>query len=137
MADVRDVIGPATSFFASVKAFLKSSAKRFCVLLHASGNTGEWAALVREALTRLFMTAAREFELVCFGTVELCENADLAKALTSAIACEKAPVQTIRRNDTTLVIQLQEAPLCFRNHPVVPIEPGETVVLSGGARGIT
>ena len=137
IADVTEIPSFVTNFFLSLKAFVKSSSKRFCVLIHDTRDTGEFGVLIRETLTGMFVSAAREFESVRFRTVEIGEDKDLAKALATAITSRKAPAQTIWRDDTLFGIQLQELPLDFTDQSAPLIEPGDVIVLSGGARGIT
>ena len=137
LTDISGALELVNRLFECLKAFVDSASEKLCVLIDASGESDEWARLVREALTGALLSASREFESIRFRIVKLGEDADIGKALAAAIACEKAPAEAIWRDGTPLGIGLSEDPSKFRSHPAVPVEPGDTVVLTGGGRGIT
>lgn len=132
-----EIIGLITGFFTCIKAFLKSESKRFCALVHKQNNPDSQMSIIREALGSALLTCGREFESVRFKTVVLNNDTDLETVINYAIGTRNGPAITSWRNREALEPLWAESKALFQASPRALIEPGATIVLSGGARGIT
>ena len=133
MADVSRVL---TGLFQLLQGFLQSPARKFVVLIHAREDTDTLGQLLKEGLLGLFLSAAQEYPAVQFRTLEIDRDTDLPLALRAALDKGCAPVELIYREGKIFTSQGHLAPAVFGDSPTLKLNPGDVVVISGGATGI-
>jgi acyl transferase domain-containing protein/NAD(P)-dependent dehydrogenase (short-subunit alcohol dehydrogenase family)/acyl carrier protein len=133
MADVSRLL---TGLFQLLKAFLQSPVRKFVVLLHAPQEADTLGRLLAEGLLGLFLSAAQEQPSTQFRAIELDRNTDLPEALRGALDRGCAAVELVHREGRIFTARAHEAPAVFGNPPGLELNPGDVVVLSGGAAGI-
>ena len=139
-ARVRDVADVARLFrglFGVVKAFLQSPAKKFVVLIHAGENTGALGGPLAEGMLGLFLCAAQEYPAVQFRTLAIDPDTDLRAALGGALDRGYPAVEMMHRDGRVFTSEGQVAPSVFNGPASLHLSPGDVIVMSGGAAGIT
>jgi malonyl CoA-acyl carrier protein transacylase len=136
LANMADVSRLLTGLFQLLKAFLQSPARKFVVLIHAREDTDAPGRLLAEGLLGLFLSAAQEHPAVRFRTLEIERDADLFPALRAALDKGCAVVERIHREGGIFTSQGYPAPAVFGDPPPLTLNPGDVVVMSGGATGI-
>lgn len=134
MADVSQLL---RGFFLLLKAFLQSPAKKFAVLIHSREDTETFVPLLAEGMLGLFLSAAQEHPSVQFRTVEIEKDTDLRLALRGALDRGCAVVETIHRDGRVFTSEGHLAPSVFGESSSLALSPGDVVVMSGGATGIS
>ena len=134
MADVSRLL---RGLFLLLKAFLQSQAKKFVVLIHSREDTETFGQLLAEGMLGLFLSAAQEHPSVQFRTLEIDRDTDLRVALRGALDRGCAVVETIHRDGRVFTSQGHLTPSVFRDPPSLNLSPGDVVVMSGGATGIS
>jgi malonyl CoA-acyl carrier protein transacylase len=134
---IADVSRSLREFFLLLKAFLQSPAKKFVVLLHSGQDAETPVRLLTEGLLGLFLSAAQEYPLVQFRTLEIDRDTDLRAALRGALDRGCTVVEIIHRDGKLLTSEGRPAPSVFGNSPALNLSPGDVVVMSGGATGIS
>ena len=134
MADVSRLL---TGLFQLLKAFLQSPSRKFVVLIHAREDTDTLGRLLTEGLLGLFLSAAQEHPKVQFRTLEIDRDTDLPLALRAALDRGCAVVELIHREGKVFTSQGHLAPAVFGESPSLKLNPGDVVVMSGGATGIS
>ncbi len=135
-AGMADVSRQLTGLFQLLKAFLQSPTGKFVVLIHAREETDALGRLLTEGLLGLFLSAAQEHPAVRFRTLEIDRDTDLPLALRAALDKGCAVVEFIHREGGILTSQGHLAPAVFGDPPTRTLNPGDVVVMSGGATGI-
>ena len=134
MADAAQLL---KGLFLPLQAFLRSPAKKFVLLFHSREETGTLGQVLAEGLLGLFLSAAQEYPSVQFRTVGLEQDTDLRAALRSALDRGCTPVETSYRAGLTCTLEGRLAPAVFGDSPSLALNPGDVVVMSGGATGIS
>ena len=142
MADVSRLI---RGFFLIVKAFLRSSDKKFVVLVHSGKNSDIPQGLLAEGMLGLFLSTALEYPSVQFRTMSIEPDTDLRRALGYALDRGCPVVEMMHGKQEVFTSEARLAPLDFRAlpHPNLGLNsglnlgPGDVVVMSGGATGIS
>jgi NAD(P)-dependent dehydrogenase (short-subunit alcohol dehydrogenase family)/acyl carrier protein len=134
MEDVSLLLG---RIFLLVKAFLQSSAKKFVVLIHSREDTGAPVQLLAEGILGLFLSAAQEYPSVQFRTLEIDRDTDLRDAMRDALDRGCATVEIIHRDGRVFTTEGHLASSVFRDSSSLNLNPGDIVVMSGGATGIS
>jgi malonyl CoA-acyl carrier protein transacylase len=134
MADVSRLL---RGLFLLLQVFLKSPNKKFVVLIHRREDPETLSRLLVEGMLGLFLSAAHEHPSVQFRTLEIESNTDLGAALRGALDRGNTEVELIHRDDKVLTTQGQLAPAVFEDVSCLNLRPGDVVVMSGGAVGIT
>jgi malonyl CoA-acyl carrier protein transacylase len=134
MADVSRLL---TGLFQLLKAFLQSPSRKFVVLIHAREDTDTLGRLLTEGLLGLFLSAAQEHPKVQFRTLEIDRDTDLPLALRAALDRGCAVVELIHREGKVFTSQGHLAPTVFGESPSLKLNPGDVVLMSGGATGIS
>jgi malonyl CoA-acyl carrier protein transacylase len=134
MADVSRLL---RGFFLLLKAFLQSPAKKFAVLIHSREDTETLVPLLAEGMLGLFLSAAQEHPSVQFRTVEIEKDTDLRVALRGALNRGCTVVETIHRDERVFTSEGHFAPSVFGGSSSLNLSPGDVVVMSGGATGIS
>ncbi|MFZ2156485.1 MAG: SDR family oxidoreductase, partial [Bradyrhizobium sp.] len=136
LAGMADVSRLLTGLFQLLKAFLQSPTRKFVVLIHAREDTDVLGRLLKEGLLGLFLSAAQEYPAVQFRTLEIDRETDLPLALRAALDKGCAAVELIYREGKIFTSQGYLAPAVFSDPPAQKLNPGDVVVISGGATGI-
>ena len=123
--------------FLLLKAFLQSPAKKFVVLIQSGEDAENPARLLAEGMLGLFLSAAQEYPSVQFRTVEIDRDTDLRKAFHAALDRGYTVVEMIHRNGRVLSTEGLLAPSVLGDSPSLNLSPGDVVVMSGGATGIS
>jgi NAD(P)-dependent dehydrogenase (short-subunit alcohol dehydrogenase family)/acyl carrier protein len=134
MADVSRLL---RGLFLLLKAFLQSPAKKFVVLIHSREDTETLGRLPVEGMLGLFLSAAQEHPSVQFRTVEIDRDTDLRVALRGALDRGCAVVEIIHRDGKVFTSEGHVAPSVSGGSPSLNLRPGDVVVMSGGATGIS
>ena len=137
LAGMEDVSRLLTGLFQLLKAFLQSPTRKFVVLIHAREDTDTLGRLLTEGLLGLFLSAAQEHPAVQFRTLEIDRDTDLRLALRAALDKGCAVVELIHREGKVFTSQGHLAPAVFGDAPSLKLNPGDVIVMSGGATGIS
>ncbi|MBI5443282.1 MAG: SDR family NAD(P)-dependent oxidoreductase, partial [Deltaproteobacteria bacterium] len=136
LAGMADVSRLLTGLFQLLKAFLPSPRVKFVVLLHSCEEPDSPGRLLAEGLLGLFLSAAQEQPSIQFRTLEIDRGTDLSLALRAALDRGCAAVELVYRDGKAFTSRAHLAPAVFGNPPSLELNPGDVVVLSGGATGI-
>jgi malonyl CoA-acyl carrier protein transacylase len=134
MADVSRLL---RGLFLLLKAFLQSPARKFVVLIHSREEPETLGQLLAEGMLGLFLSAAQEHPSVQFRTAEIDRNSDLRVALRGALDRGCTVVETIHRDGKVFTSEGRLAPSVFGDSSSLNLSPGDVVVMSGGATGIS
>ena len=134
MADVSRLL---RGLFLPLKAFLQSPAKKFVVLVHCRDDAETLGRLPAEGMLGMFLSAAQEYSSVQFRTLEIDKAADLRTALRGALDRGYTAVEMIHCDGKFFTSEAHVAPSTFGNLSSLNLNPGDVVVMSGGASGIS
>ena len=134
---IADVSRLLRGLFLPLKAFLQSPAKKFVVLIHCRDDAETLGRLPAEGMLGLFLSAAQEYSSVQFRTLEIDRAADLRAALRGALDRGYTEVEMIHCDGKVFTSEGYVAPSIFRNLSSLNLNPGDIVVMSGGASGIS
>jgi NAD(P)-dependent dehydrogenase (short-subunit alcohol dehydrogenase family) len=132
-----DVSRLLRGLFLPLKAFLQSPAKKFVVLIHCRDDAATLGRLPVEGMLGMFLSASQEYSSVQFRTLEIDKAADLRAALGGALDRGYTAVEMIHCDGKVFTSEGHVAPSIFRNLPSLDLNPGDIVVMSGGASGIS
>jgi malonyl CoA-acyl carrier protein transacylase len=133
MADVSRFL---RGLFVPLKTFLQSPARKFVLLIHCREDAETPGRFAAEGLLGMFLSAAQEYASVQFRTLEIEKNTDLHAALRDALDRGYPMVEMVHRAGRVFTSEGHIAPLLFRDFSSLALDPGEVVVMSGGATGI-
>jgi malonyl CoA-acyl carrier protein transacylase len=135
--EMKDISSLLRGFFMMVKAFVDSPAKKFVLVLHkAPGPEGRESILAEGALGVL-LSLVHEFSSIQCRCVGLDDKTETATALRGALDRNNKVVELICRNGEVYTREWHVVPSSFEDAEQGRITPGDVVVLSGGAFGIT
>jgi malonyl CoA-acyl carrier protein transacylase len=134
MADVSRLL---RGLFLQLKAFLQSPKKKFVVLVHSRENAETPGRLLAEGMLGLFLSAAQEYSSVQFRTLEVGRDTDLRAALRGALDRGCSAVEIVMRGGKVLTSAGHSAPALFAEASGLKLSPGDVIVMSGGATGIS
>jgi malonyl CoA-acyl carrier protein transacylase len=137
MASMADVSRCLRGLFLLLQTFLQSPKKKFVLLIHSREESEIFGPLLAEGLLGLFLSAAQEYPSVQFRTVEIGRDTDLQGALRAALDRGCSVVETVHRDGRVLTLEGQAIPSVFGDSPGLQLGPGDVVVMSGGATGIS
>jgi malonyl CoA-acyl carrier protein transacylase len=137
LSSLADVSRLLRGLFLLLKAFLQSPAKKFVVLIHSREDTETPVRLLAEGLLGLFLSAAQEYPSVQFRTLEIDPETDLRAALRGALDRGCTLVEIIHRDGRVFTSEGHLAPSVFGDSSSLNLSPGDVVVMSGGATGIS
>lgn len=137
LRDMADVSRLLRGLFLLLKAFLRSPAKKFVVLIHSSEDTVTVDRLLTEGILGMFLSVAQEYPSVQFRTLGVDRDTDLRAALRGALDRGYPMVETIHRDGKVFTSEGHVAPSVFKDLSSLNLNPGDVVVMSGGASGIT
>ena len=136
MNGLADVSRLLRGLFLPLKAFLQSPAKKFVVLIHCREDAETLGRLPVEGMLGMFLSASQEYASVQFRTLEIDKAADLRAAVRGALDRGYTAVEMIHRDGKVFTSEAQVAPSNFENRSMLNLNPGDIVVMSGGASGI-
>ena len=134
MADVAQLL---RGLLLPLKAFLQSPKKKFVVLIHSREDTETLGRLLAEGMLGLFLSAAQEHSSVQFRTLEIEQDTDLRVALRGALDRGYTAVEIMHRDGSVFTSEGHVAPSVFGDTSSMILSPGDVVVMSGGATGIS
>ena len=137
LTDPADVSRLIRGFFPLLKAFLQAPKKKFVVLVHSRENAGTPVQLLAEGMLGLFLSAAQEYSSVQFRTLEIGKESDLQLALAGALDRGCAAVELLHREGKFLTSAGHSAPVLLADASALKLNPGDVLVMSGGATGIS
>ena len=126
-----------TGLFQSLQTLLSSPVKEFCVLLSRGLNPAGPSRIVAEGILGMFLAAAQEYPDFLFRTVSLDQGTDLTAALPQALDTGLRLIQIIYQGSQALTQKAVAEAAPFSAEPALSLAPGDVVVISGGARGVT
>ena len=124
-------------FLLPLKAFLESPAKKFVVLIHFRDHADPLGHLLAEGMLGLFLSTAQEYSSVQFRTLEIGGDTDLRTALRGALGRGCATVEIVHRDGGVFTSEAHIAPSVLGDELGMILSPGDVVVMSGGATGIS
>jgi malonyl CoA-acyl carrier protein transacylase len=134
MADVALLL---KGLFLPLKAFLQSSNKKFVMLIHSREDTETYGHVLAEGMLGFFLSAAQEYPSVQFRSLEIERDTDLQLAMRVALNRGCSVVELIHRDGGFFTSEGQTAPSPFLDSTGLKLNPGDVVVMSGGATGIS
>ncbi|MHB8882454.1 MAG: SDR family NAD(P)-dependent oxidoreductase [Thermodesulfovibrionales bacterium] len=123
--------------FLALKTFLRSPAGKFVVLMHSREDAEAPGRLLVEGMLGLFLSAAQEDPSIQFRTVEIEQTTDLRNALRNALDRGCTLVETMHRDGKIFTSEGHIAPSVFGVSRGLALGPGDVIVMSGGATGIS
>ena len=120
-----------------LKAFLQSPKKKFVVLIHSREDAETPSRLLAEGMLGVFLSAAQEHASVQFRTLEIEQEADLGLALRGALDRGYTAVEMMHHGGSVFTSEGHVAPAVFEDMSRMILNPGDVVVMSGGATGIS
>jgi len=135
--DLADVSRLLRGLFLPLKAFLQSPAKKFVVLIHCKDDAETFGRLPAEGMLGMFLSASQEYSSVQFRTLEIDRAADLRAALRGALDRGYTAVEMIYCDGKIFTSEGHVVPSIFRNLSNLNLNPGDVVVISGGASGVS
>lgn len=137
LQNMEDVSRLLRGFFILLKTFLQAPAAKFVVLIHSGENTETPDHLLAEGMLGLFLSAAQEYPGVQFRALRISRDTDLRAALGDALDRGYTTVEMAHREGRVFTSEGRVAPTAFRAPLSLDLSPGDVVVMSGGATGIT
>ncbi|MGA2025748.1 MAG: SDR family NAD(P)-dependent oxidoreductase [Syntrophobacteraceae bacterium] len=137
LRSMEDVSRLLKGFFILLKTFLQTPARKFAVLIHSGEDTETPGRLAAEGMLGLFLSAAQEYPAVQFRTLEIGRDTDLRAALCDALDRGYPTVEMAHRDGRVFTSEGRVAPSVFRDPLTLELSPGDVVVMSGGATGIS
>jgi len=140
LRSMEDVSRLLRGLFILLKTFLQEpqvTGRKFVVLIHSGENTETPVRLAAEGMLGLFLSAALEYPAIQFRTLEIGRGTDLRAALRAALDRGHPMVEMAHREGRIFTSEGHVAPALFRNLPSLDLSPGDVVVISGGATGIS
>ena len=137
LSDPADVARLLRGLFGVLKAFLQSPNKKFVVLIHSREDNQTLSGLIVEGMLGLFLCAAQEHPAVQFRTLAIDPDTDLRRAFDGALDRGYTIVEMIHRDGRVFTSEGRVAPSLFNGPASLHLSPGDVVVMSGGAAGIS
>ena len=134
MADVARLL---RGLFGVLKAFLQSPDRKFVVLIHSREDAPTLGGLLAEGMLGLFLCAAQENPSVQFRTLAIGPDNHLRAAFDGALDRGYTIVEMIHRDGKVFTSEGRVAPSVFNGPASLNLSPGDVIVMSGGAAGIT
>jgi acyl transferase domain-containing protein/NAD(P)H-dependent flavin oxidoreductase YrpB (nitropropane dioxygenase family)/NAD(P)-dependent dehydrogenase (short-subunit alcohol dehydrogenase family)/acyl carrier protein len=126
-----------TGLFQSLQSLMSSPVKEFCVLLTQGMSPSGPSRVLAEGLLGMFLAAAQEYPEFLFRSVSLDQDTDPKAALPQALDTGQSLIQIIYQGAQALTQKAVVEPAPFQAEPALRLDPGDVVVISGGARGVT
>jgi len=123
--------------FLQLQAFLQSPKKKFVVLVHPGAEAETPGQVLAAGMLGLFLSAAQEYSSVQFRTLEIGTDTELRAALRAALDRGCSAVELVQRDGKLLTSAGHSAPVPFADASGLKLGPGDVIVMSGGATGIS
>ena len=137
LSDPADVARLLRGLFGVLKAFLQSPNKKFVVLIHSREDNQTLSGLIVEGMLGLFLCAAQEHPAVQFRTLAIDPDTDLRRAFDGALDRGYTIVEMIHQDGRVFTSEGRVAPSVFNGPASLHLSPGDVIVMSGGAAGIS
>lgn len=140
LRSMEDVSRLLRGLFILLQTFLQApqvTGRKFVVLIHSGENTETPVRLPAEGMLGLFLSAALEYPAIQFRTLEIGRGTDLRDALRAALDRGYPMVEMAHRDGRVFTSEGHVVPARFRNLSSLDLGPGDVVVMSGGATGIS
>jgi NAD(P)-dependent dehydrogenase (short-subunit alcohol dehydrogenase family) len=137
LRDMADVARLLRGLFGVLKAFLQSPDRKFVVLIHSREDTPTLGGLLAEGMLGLFLCAAQENPSVQFRTLGIGPDNNLRAAFDVALDRGYTIVEMIHRDGKVFTSEGRVSPSVFKGPASLNLSPGDVIVMSGGAAGIT
>lgn len=126
-----------TGFFQSLKVFLHSQSKKFCLAFTEKSMATPSSEVAFEGLLGMLLAVAQEYASILVRGVSLDANTDLQTAMGISLSTDPDPMQIIfnGQDPFTLAAYIHPAPIGER--PELELGTGDVVIVSGGGKGIT
>jgi malonyl CoA-acyl carrier protein transacylase len=134
---VDEVSALLCGLFVVMKAFLNSTAKKFATIIYMGKQPGGIGALLYEGALGMFLSLSDEYPSVQFRSVRIDEQTDLSVVADLALDTNQPVVEAVFRNGKVLTREWQPVLSAFDEASPSVITPGDVVVFSGGASGVT
>ena len=134
---MEDVSRLLRGLFILLKTFLQAPARKFVVLIHSGEESATPVRLAAEGMLGLFLSAAQEYPAVQWRTLEIGRDTELRAALGDALNRGYPMVEMAHRDGRVFTSEGRVAPAVFRDLLSLDLSPGDVVVMSGGATGIS
>ncbi len=135
-----DEVSPVLEgFFALLKTFLESPAKKFVILVNSSDKPLGIARLLAEGLLGGFLSAAHEASSVLFRTVRVNGEADIRDVIRAALDRSQKYIETIFEGGqvpATLTLAGNAAPILFNGEHYLKLGEDDVILFSGGCSGV-
>lgn len=132
-----DTPGLLTGVFQALQTLLNSPVKEFCVLLTQNLDPAGPSRVLAEGVLGMFLAAAQEYPEFLFRSVSLDRDTDPKAALSQALDANQSLIQIIYQGSQALTRKAVVEGAPFGAEPALSLNPGDVVVISGGARGVT
>ncbi len=138
LRSMADVSRLTRGLFLLLKTFLQSPHKKFVVLIHCGEDAATPYQLLAEGMLGLFLCAAQEYASVQFRTVAIERDTGLEGALRGALDRGCTNVEMVHRHGRLFTAAAHIAPAVFVGGSTgLTLRPGDVIVMSGGATGIS
>ncbi len=131
------IAGFLSGWFRSMKSFMASPEKTFCVLLHQGGDQTGPEAVAAEGVLGMLLAGAQEYPAVLFRSGAVDAGAPLETVFMTAFDPGIALVQMIFREGKPYTLKSVVNPLPLRETVSPPLAAGDVVLVTGGGRGVT
>ncbi len=131
------IAGFLSGWFRSMKTFMASPEKTFCVLLHQGGDETGPEAVAAEGILGMLLAGAQEYPAVLFRSGAVHAEAPFETVFMTAFDPGIALVQMIFREGKPYSLQSVVDPLPLRETVSPPLAAGDVVLVTGGGRGVT
>jgi len=129
--DVEDLLLRA---FRSLQRFVRSPNKRFCLLVLPERFHGDPARVCFEGVLGALLTLAQEYQSVTCRALRLEQGVDPVAAALAALSTP-GPVERVCRAAGVFTPRFDPCPVPAVAEPLV--RPGDVILVSGGAKGVT
>ncbi len=137
LRSMEDVSRLIRGLFILLKTFLQTPDRKFVVLIHSREDTETPVRLLVEGMTGLFLSAAQEYPAVQFRSLEIDRHTDIRAALSDALDRGYTTVAMAHRDGRVFTYEGHMTPSRFSELPSFDLNPGDVVIMSGGATGIS
>ncbi len=130
----RGLEGLLAGAFRVLQQFIRSPAKRFCLLVLPERPHGDPGRVCFEGVLGMLLTLAQEYQSVTCRAVRLEPGVEPAAAALAALSTP-GPLERICRSAGVFTPRFEPCPAPAAVDPAV--RPGDVILVSGGARGVT
>jgi Polyketide synthase modules and related proteins len=122
--------------FRRLKEFIASPARKACVLVLRETPHGAPERVVFEGVLGILLTLAQEYSSIAWRALRVADGQDMGKAVVAALA-SSGPVERVVRPEGVFTPQYLPKPLGEACAGGPSIRPGDVILASAGAKGVT